>query len=53
VALPTWVDKDHGWVIRPVLADLADPATSAGLRGQLYASLLRTAHVLAGFVPGT
>ena len=52
VALPTWVDKDAGFVIRSVIDDLADPSTSAGLRGRLYASLLRTRAVLGAYIPG-
>lgn len=52
VALPTWVDKNNGYVIRPVLSTLEDPTTSDGMRAILYASLLRTRAVLAAFIPG-
>jgi hypothetical protein len=47
---PTWVDRHGGWIVRPVLAALADPATPPGLRSQLEASLARTTAVLAPFV---
>jgi poly-gamma-glutamate synthesis protein (capsule biosynthesis protein) len=47
VLYPTWVDKDAGWVIRPVLEDLADPGTGSGLRARLEASLARTQAVIA------
>jgi hypothetical protein len=48
--VPTWVDRNDGWVVRPVVADLADPATSAGVRAQLAASLARTRTVLGDFI---
>jgi poly-gamma-glutamate synthesis protein (capsule biosynthesis protein) len=38
---PTWVDRLHGWVIRPVVADLADPSVAAATRAQLQRSLER------------
>lgn len=52
VALPTWVDKDRGFIIRPVLEQVSDPNVPAGLRGQLYQSLSRTNGVIGAFVPG-
>lgn len=48
--VPTWVDRDNGWVVRPVLADLADPSTPEAIRGQLAASLERTRRVLGEFI---
>lgn len=38
---PTWVDRNNGWVIRPVVADLADPAVSEATKKQLQMSLDR------------
>jgi hypothetical protein len=49
---PTWVDRDNGWVVRPVIADLADPATPAAVRAQLSASLERTRAVVGDFIRG-
>lgn len=49
VAHPTWVDHS-GYVIRPVLEDLADPSTPAGVRGALQQSLARTRAVLGSYV---
>lgn len=51
VVQPTWVDRDAGWVIRPVLTDLADPTVSDGTRAELARSLARTAEVLGPFLP--
>jgi hypothetical protein len=39
---PTWVDRDHGWVIRPVVADLADPTVAEPIKTLLRQSLART-----------
>ena len=50
VALPTWVDRGHGFVIRLVHAGLADPTLPAGARSQLAGSLQRTAAVLGAYV---
>ena len=50
VVYPTWVDKSNGIVIRPVLADLADPNVSAAKKAQLQVSLDRTASVLGDFI---
>ena len=51
VAHPTWVDKDHGWVVRPVLEDLADPNVSPSTKAVLKTSLARTAKVLGDYFP--
>lgn len=48
VVHPTWVDRDAGWVVRPVLDELVDPATPPALRAQLAVSLARTRSVLGG-----
>ena len=53
VVIPTWVDRRDGFVIRPVLADLADPNVSAAVKDLLYASLQRTGEVVGGFVGAT
>jgi poly-gamma-glutamate capsule biosynthesis protein CapA/YwtB (metallophosphatase superfamily) len=51
VVHPTWVDAAAGWTVRPVLADLADPAVPEGVKARLQASLERTASVLGAFLP--
>jgi hypothetical protein len=51
VVHPTWVDAPAGWIVRPVLADLADPAVPDGVKARLQASLERTAAVLGAFLP--
>ena len=51
VVEPTWVDAPAGWVVRPVLADLADPTVPDGVKARLQASLGRTAAVLGAFLP--
>jgi len=48
--VPTWVDRNNGWVVRPVIADLADPTTPSGVRAQLMASLARTRSVVGDFI---
>ncbi len=48
--VPTWVDRGNGFVIRPVLSDLADPAVSDSVKRQLAASLDRTRAVVGDFV---
>lgn len=53
VVQPTWVDAPAGWVVRPVLADLADPALPDAVKARLQASLERTAAVLGAFLPAT
>lgn len=50
VVHPTWVDRAAGYIIRPVLTDLADPSTPPGLHGALRASLARTAAVLGPYL---
>ncbi len=50
VVHPTWVDKEAGWIVRLVGAELADPATPDGRRGRLAASFERTAAVVGDFV---
>jgi poly-gamma-glutamate synthesis protein (capsule biosynthesis protein) len=48
---PTWVDRDHGWVVHLVQPALADPACDPWLRGRLETSLARTSAVLQPFLP--
>lgn len=48
---PTWVDRDNGWIIRDVRAQLADPTIPEGRRAALLRSLARTTAVLGEFVP--
>ena len=48
---PTWVDKADGWVVRPVLEQLADPMISRRIRSELERSLDRTAGVVGDFLP--
>ncbi len=50
VVYPTWVDRDHGHVIRPVLQDLADPSTPANVIAGLQVSLARTTRVVGDFI---
>lgn len=47
---PTWVDRDHGWVIRPVVETLADPNAPAYLRPLLEGSYARTSAVSGPYV---
>ncbi len=47
---PTWVDRDNGWVIRDVHAQLADPTIPGGRRAALLRSLARTTAVVGEFV---
>jgi Bacterial capsule synthesis protein PGA_cap len=49
--IPTWVDRDNGWVIRAVMSDLADPTLTPARRAVLEASLARTRAVVGAFVP--
>ena len=47
---PTWVDKEHGWIIRDIAKSLAD-ATQMGINTQeLELSLGRTTRVLGDFI---
>ena len=48
---PTWVDRRNGYVIRDVLADLADPDLDPGLRASLEESLGRTQRMVGAFIP--
>ncbi|MGI9643920.1 MAG: CapA family protein [Ilumatobacteraceae bacterium] len=50
VVRATWVDKQNGFVIRDVSADLADPAIGGGARQAREASLERTAAVLGDYL---
>ena len=47
---PTWVDKDHGWVIRDVQKSLRSPEVSYGLARELELSLGRTTQVLGDYI---
>ena len=47
--IPTWVDKDAGWIIRDVQAGLADPDL-ARIHGSLEQSLNRTNRVLSDWI---
>ena len=47
---PTWVDKDHGWVIRDVQKSLQSTTTSQGLARELELSLGRTTQVLGDYI---
>jgi poly-gamma-glutamate synthesis protein (capsule biosynthesis protein) len=49
-AVPTWVDDQHGFVIRDVQHDIAEPSTPDGLRAKLVKSLQRTTTVLGPFI---
>ncbi len=50
---PIWVDKKNGVVVRPVIADLADPATPKDVKDDLKASLDRTRSVVGDFIATT
>jgi poly-gamma-glutamate synthesis protein (capsule biosynthesis protein) len=50
VVHPTWVDRDHGWLVHLVQRSLADPATDPWLRAQLELSLGRTTDVVGAFL---
>lgn len=47
---PTWVDRQHGWVVRLVQRDLARHRIKPMLRAKLTASLARTERVLGPFI---
>jgi poly-gamma-glutamate synthesis protein (capsule biosynthesis protein) len=51
VVHPTWVDRQGGFVIRPVLSDLVDPSVSASTKAAMRVSLARTRAVVGAFVP--
>ena len=50
VMYPTWVDKDAGFVVRMVAADLAGSEIDDTTRRRLEASLDRTRQVVGDFV---
>lgn len=50
VLIPTWVDRNNGWVIRAIPDRLADPDTRPGLRDQLERSLARTTKIVGDFL---
>lgn len=50
IVYPTWVDKDAGWIVVPVLDALASDDLSAGQRGRLESSLERTRAVLGDYL---
>ena len=52
VVTPTWVDRSNGFLIRPVLTDLADPSVDAATKDQLYRSLQRTGSVVGAYITG-
>ena len=47
---PIWVDKKNGVVVRPVIADLADPSVPKNIEDDLKASLNRTRSVVGDFI---
>ena len=47
---PTWVDIGAGWLIRPVLADLADPNVPDSVKHLPCSPADRTAAVLGDFL---
>jgi len=47
---PIWVDKKNGVVVRPVIADLADPSVPKNIKDDLKASLDRTRSVVGDFI---
>jgi hypothetical protein len=50
IVYPTWVDRDHGWVVHLVQPALADLAIDPWLRTRLETSLARTSAVLHPFL---
>jgi Bacterial capsule synthesis protein PGA_cap len=50
--IPTWVDRAGGFVIRPILSDLADPDVTTTTKQSLQASLQRTTAVVGEFIVG-
>ena len=51
VVYPTWVDRQGGFVIRPVLTDLVDPTVPESTKAAMRVSLARTQAVVGSFVP--
>ena len=52
VIIPTWCDRDNGWLVRLVQPTLADPSIPEPLRRVLTTSLERTRGVLGVFLGG-
>jgi poly-gamma-glutamate synthesis protein (capsule biosynthesis protein) len=50
VVHPTWVDRDAGWIVRPVVRSLTRRDLRPGLRAQLTESLRRTGQVLRPYI---
>jgi poly-gamma-glutamate synthesis protein (capsule biosynthesis protein) len=49
-AIPIWVDKRRGVIVRPVLDDLADPSVPEEVKAELSESLERTRSVVGNFI---
>jgi poly-gamma-glutamate synthesis protein (capsule biosynthesis protein) len=49
-AIPIWVDKRRGVIVRPVLNDLADPSVPEEVKAELSESLERTRSVVGDFI---
>ncbi len=47
---PTWVDKDHGWVIRDIQKSLQSLPAPSGVARELELSLGRTSRVLGDYI---
>jgi hypothetical protein len=50
MVVPTWVDKNARWLIRPVQQDLVDQDVPLATRQQLGVSLARTTAVVGDFL---
>jgi poly-gamma-glutamate synthesis protein (capsule biosynthesis protein) len=50
VVIPTWVDKEAGWIVRVVDTELSRDDLSAGQRDRLERSRERTADVLGDYI---
>jgi poly-gamma-glutamate capsule biosynthesis protein CapA/YwtB (metallophosphatase superfamily) len=50
MVVPTWVDKNARWLIRPVQQDLVDQDVPLATRQQLAVSLARTTAVVGDFL---
>lgn len=53
VVHPTWVDKNNGYVIRDVLAELARTDLTPAMRSVFETSLARTQKQVAAYIPTT
>lgn len=51
LVIPTWVDKENGWIVRDVLAELGDASTPDWRRRALQSSRDRTAAILGSWIP--